>query len=189
MGRVDFSDLAEAFREQDHNRMTRILNELTPRLRKYLYFGLGADAEVADDCIQEVYARIFEKIREQDIEDEKSLLQYLLRSCRFEYIRITNFDRRFEDISEDELSDEMSQESQRNRLLDEQRMKILEECMGLLRDRYREVISYYFSDDMDHPEDAIEEMGLTPGQFRTIKSRAVKKLHDCFKKKSGGNSH
>lgn len=187
MGRVDFSDLAEAFRDQDDHRMKQILEELTSRLRKYLYYGLGADNEVAEECIQEVYARIFEKIKEQDIEDEKSLLQYLLRSCRFEYIRITNFDRRFEDISEEELLDDMSQENQLSRLHSESRMRILEECMGLLRERYRDVISYYFSDEEVSPEDAMEEMGLTAGQLRTIKSRAVKKLHECFKKKNKGS--
>lgn len=181
--KVDYSELVVALQNGNDRKANQLLEELLPRLVDYLKAAMDADEDAAKDCVYQAFADVYEKIREDKIQNEKYIFKYLIRASRNEYIKYVNWDNRY-DRSEDDIDHFVEPAKQYEQLLDEERQQILEQCLDELRTKSRKFISYFFEKPYVSTEQAHKHFKISRANVRTKKTRILKKLHECYKRKS-----
>jgi RNA polymerase sigma factor (sigma-70 family) len=181
--RVDYSELVVALQTGDETTANDLLGEVMPRLVEYLRVVMKADENVANECAQQAFADVYERIRKDKIKDRKYIFSYLLTATRNEFLRYSKFQHRF-DVDSDEAYEQVEPAEQVKALIDQERMSILEDCLYELDRDSRSFIRYI----MDNPDMTSKEYGkhfkLTEANVRTKKSRIISMLHLCYKRKS-----
>lgn len=181
--RVDYSELVHALQENEQGQANELLEELLPRLVDYLEVTMNADKNEAEDCVHAAYVRVHEKILKDKIRNKKYIFSYLLQACRNEYIHYTNKQHRFVSQEDDEPNYLTKPAEQIENLMDEDRQRILSECLEELREWSRMFIEYIF----DRPETTTKQLSkrfeISGANVRTRKSRILSRLHHCFKRK------
>lgn len=181
--RLDYSELVAALKEHKEGQANELLEELLPRLKDYLEVTMNADPRDAEECIQQAFINVYEQILQDNIRNEKYIFRYLIQACRNEYIRFYKEQHRFTS-PEEEKSEHLSTPAQQvENLMDEDRQRILGECLDELREESREFIEYF----IDKPDASTREVSkffnLSGANVRTKKSRILSRLHHCFKRK------
>lgn len=181
--RADYSELVEALLEGDTATAGELLKEVMPRLVDYLLVVAGADETVAEDCVQQAFLDVYEKITQNLIKEPKFIFSYLLKACRNEYFKFTKRENflRYEEDGVDRL---MVSGEQIENLLDEERQLILEECLEELQYDHRIFIEFFLGRPDVSTEEAEKEFGISYANVRTKKSRILNRLHHCYKRKS-----
>lgn len=181
--KVDYSELVVALQNGDDLRANQLLEELLPRLVDYLKAAMNADEDAAKDCVYQAFADVYEKIREDKIKNEKFIFKYLIQASRNEYIKYVNWEKRY-DRSDNDIDHIVEPAKQFEQLLDEERQQILEQCLDELREKTRKFISYFFEKPYVSTEQAHKHFQISRANVRTKKTRILKKLHECYKRKS-----
>lgn len=181
--RVDYSELVDALQEGDDTKSGELINEILPRLEDYLVVVMNAERYAAEECVQQAFLDVFEQIRKDKIKESKYIFSYLIKSCRHEYLRYAKREHKFK-YEEDALNVLYEPEEQLQNLLDNERQRILEECLEELQPKSKRFIEYFIDKPDATTEEATEHFGLTSANVRTRKSRILSRLHHCYKRKS-----
>lgn len=181
--KVDYSELVDALQSQNDQRADELLAELMPRLQDYLMVVMNAERNAARECVQQAFLDVYEQILKDKIKHNKYIFSYLIKSCRHEYIRYAKQQHRF--TYDDDIFYDMAEPQQQiENLLEEERLKILEECLEELKEKSKKFIKYFIDKPEASTADAQKKFGLSSANVRTKKSRILSRLHHCYKRKS-----
>lgn len=181
--RVDYSELVEALQKGDDVKANKLLSEVIPRLEDYLQVVMSAKPNAAKECVQQAFLDVFEQVRKDNIKESKYIFSYLIKSCRHEYLRYVRRQHKF-DYDEEAFNEAYEPEEQISNLVDQERQRILEECLNELRKKSREFIEYFMDKPDASTDDAVHEFDLSNANVRTRKHRILSRLHHCYKRKS-----
>ncbi len=181
--RVDYSELVHALRENDKGKANELLEEVLFRLKDYLKVVLNADEQEAEECTQQVFLKVYEKIREGNIQQEEYIFSYMIKACRHEYFRLIDEQHRFSNPVEDHKEHLIDPAEQFQNLMDKDRQEILEVCLKELRESSRELIEYFIDKPDATTKEASKYLGISGANVRTRKSRILSRLHHCYKRK------
>lgn len=181
--RVDYSELVDALQDGDDAKAEELINEILPRLEDYLVVVMSAERYAAKECVQQAFLDVFEQIRKDNIKESKYIFSYLIKACRHEYLRFAKREHKFK-YEEDALNILYEPEQQFQNLLDQERQRILEECLNELKEKSKKFIEYFIDKPDATTEEAKNEFGLSSANVRTRKSRILSRLHHCYKRKS-----
>ncbi len=181
--RLDYSELVYALQENREGKANELLEELLPRLKDYLKVTMNADEREAEECIHQAFLNVYEQIIQDNIRKEKYIFSYLLRACRHEYIRYSKHQHRFNSPVDDNPEYLVEPAEQIENLLDEDRQRILDECLNELEDKSRRFIEYFIDKPDTSTKEASKHFKISGANVRTRKSRILSRLHHCFKRK------
>ncbi len=181
--RLDYSELVFALQENRDGKANEILEEILPRLKDYLKVTMNATEQEAEECTQQAFINVYEQILKDNIRKEKYIFSYLIRACRNEYLSYAKNQHRFNSSIDENLHHFVEPAEQITNLLDEDKQRILEECLDMLQEDERELIEYF----IDNPDATTKEVSkvfnISGANVRTRKSRITSRLHHCFKRK------
>lgn len=183
MARFNYSELVDALQDGDRDTANTVLSEVMPRLVDYLEVVMNADKRTAKECVQQACLDVFEQIHKDKIRNSKYIFSYLIKSVRNEYIRYTKYQHRFS-YSEDSLDHIVEPEQQFENLVEEDRQRILKECLEDLGKKNKRFILYIFEYPDATTKALSKQFKLSEANVRTKKSRIISRLHDCYKSKS-----
>lgn len=180
---MDYSDLVAAIENDDQQKIDELLKDIIPRLINYLVVTMRADRYNAEECVYESFIEVFQKVREGKIKNENYIYSYLIKSARHQYLKYLKRNHRFSG-DEEQIRHIAEPAEQIERLLDEERQRILRECLGELKKKSREFIQYFIDQPEVTNEEASNAFNISNGNVRTRKSRLLNVLHECYKRKS-----
>lgn len=183
MARFNYSELVDALQDGDRDTANTVLSEVMPRLVDYLEVVMNADKRTAKECVQQACLDVFEQIHKDKIRNSKYIFSYLIKSVRNEYIRYTKYQHRFA-YSEDSLDHIVDPEKQFENLVEEDRQRILKQCVEELGKKNKRFILYIFDNPDASTKDLSKQFRLSEANVRTKKSRIITRLHECYKLKS-----
>lgn len=181
--RVDYSELVEALQKGDDSKASELLSEVIPRLEDYLKVVMRAAPNAAKECVQQAFLDVFEQIRKDNINESQYIYSYFIKSCRHEYLRYIKRQHKFE-YDDETFNHAYEPEEQIENLLDDERQRILEECLGELKGNSREFIEYFIDKPYASTDEVVEKFNLSNANVRTRKHRILSRLHHCYKRKS-----
>lgn len=183
MAQNDFTELVDALQQGDESKANELLKEVMPRLVDYLRIVMGADCVEAKECAQQAFVDVFDQVKKNKIKEKKHIYSYMITVTRNEFLTFKKKQHRFVSDPE-EAFHQVEPARQIESLVEEERMKILRECLKELTEDNRKLMNYFIS----HPDEALKKVskkfGLTNANLRTKKSRLTNRLHHCFKRKS-----
>ncbi|MEX0894262.1 MAG: sigma-70 family RNA polymerase sigma factor [Balneolaceae bacterium] len=183
MSKVDYSELVDALVDGDREKANELVKEIFPRLEKYLRVVMGADDISARECVQQAFVDVYDQIQMDNIRDHKYIFGYFIKACRNEYLRYSSRQHKF--LFDSESIHEYEQQPQQiQNLLDEERQRLLRECIEELEEESRELIVYFFENPDATTKEASKHFNITGANVRTRKYRITQKLHRCYKWKS-----
>lgn len=151
-----------------------VCRRLGPRIR---LFGLRhlRSATAADDLVQQVLLTTIEALRARRLRDPEKLSPFVLGTCRTTVQALVRSARRRE-----HLLDAFGAGLEPSRMpapgLDDDRLR---RCVQALGERDRSVIVLTFYDEQTAAETA-GALGLSEGNVRVIRHRAIKQLRACM---------
>jgi RNA polymerase sigma-70 factor, ECF subfamily len=142
------------------------------RIRAYGLRHLRSHA-AADDLVQQVLLVVIEAQRSGKIRDAEKLPSFVLGTCRLVSQGLSRTERRRERLREQWTPrDDVAGAPQ---LLDLERLR---DCMSKLPAREQTIVALTYYAERDG--DAIaSELGMTPGNVRVVRHRAMAHLHEC----------
>ena len=180
---LDYSLLVDALYDGDESRVNTLIKEMMPKLIDYLKITMGASHTDAEECTQHAFLKVLVRIKKGKIKNKKAIYTYLLKTCRHEYLRYIKKNRRFTEIDDDYM--EMSEPAEQvERLLDEERQKILKECLDELDEESREFIVHFLNNPDTTTKEASKIFNISGANVRTRKFRITRTLHEAYKRKS-----
>lgn len=183
MSRIDYSELVTALQKGDDQKANQLLAEVMPRVTEYLCAVMSAEHEDAQECAYQAFSDVLEQINKGNIKKKKYIFSYLLTTARNEYLRYIKKEKRFTSHPDEEFS-QVEPAQQIENLVEEERMRILEECLKELDPESRRLIRYFLKNPDAPVKEIGKKFGLTYANVRTKKSRLTHSLHHCFKRKS-----
>ncbi len=179
---MEYSELAAAINENDTPRVNRLVTKLRSRLISYLHIHMNANKEDAEDCAQEALLASVETIKNGKLRDAEYLFSFLLTTCRNNYLNIRN---KKKPQRYHQMPDEIARPPlQLKTLLSKERDHLLKKCLQKLSDDYRTFINYWFNYPGSEASAAADYFGLSEANIWTRKHRIIKKLSECYQKKS-----
>jgi len=175
---ADASDTELAGRVQDGDRgaEAELFRRLAPRVRLYGLRHLR-DPAAADDLVQDVMLLTFDSLRAGKVRERERLASFVLGTCRRVVIDIRRGAARRERLLEHfgpglavaaAASDATPLDLER-----------LGRCLERLAERERAVVVLSFYSERGSDEIAAE-LGLTAGNVRVVRHRALARLRDCM---------
>lgn len=178
--RVDYSILVNYLQVQETRKANELLAEVLPKLVQYLQITVGADLETAEECVQQAFLNVYERILQDKIRDPKSILSYLMQASRNEYFSHRQKNKRYTDLPETELG-MIEPAEQITRLIDDERMEALSSCISQLDDESREFITYFMDNPGVRSRQVATEFDMSEANVRIKKHRIIHQLQDMYK--------
>jgi len=153
---------------------SELYRRLAPRVRRYGLRHLR-DSEAAADLMQHVMMTVLEKLRAGALRDPAMLASFVFGTCRLVVLDMRRGALRRERLLAtygDELS--IADIAVAPRLDDDR----VERCLGALPERERCVLVMTFHEEKD-ADHVGRELGLTAGNVRVIRHRALGRLRQC----------
>jgi RNA polymerase sigma-70 factor (ECF subfamily) len=156
-------------------------SELYRRLaRRVRLYGLRhlRDAQAAADLVQHVLLTTLERLRAGEVREPDKIASFVLGMCRMTVLEMRRGSRRREALLEKWLPDsaERAYEAPEPRALETER---LAGCLQALAARERSVVLLSFFADKP-AEEVAGELGLSAGNVRVIRHRALGRLRQCM---------
>jgi RNA polymerase sigma-70 factor (ECF subfamily) len=171
-------DLAERLAAGDRDAEERLFRRLAPRVRLYGLKHLR-DAAAADDLVQDVLLMTFDSLRQGKVREPDKLASYVLGTCRRKVSGWRRGTRRRERILELHGSQLIPSVVEKEETIDLER---LARCFTALAERERTVVALSFYAERD-AEAIGAELGLSPGNVRVVRHRALARLRACMEGK------
>jgi RNA polymerase sigma-70 factor (ECF subfamily) len=168
-------DLARRLAGGDREAEAELFRRLAPRVRLYGLRHLRDEAG-ADDLVQDVLLMTFDNLREGRVREPDRLASYVLGTCRrvvAGWHRGTARRERLLAIHGPQLApsrEETEEPVDRARLTG---------CLGALAERERTVVVLSFYAERDAEAIGLE-LGLSPGNVRVVRHRALARLRACL---------
>jgi RNA polymerase sigma-70 factor, ECF subfamily len=153
---------------------TELYRRFAPRVRLYGLRHLR-DEDAARDLMQQVLLLTIEKLREGAVRDTDMIGSFILGTSRMLAVNLKRRDRRREALLE-AFPTGPPFASAAPSLIDEHE---LEGCLSGLAERERTVVLLTFYDDRPS-RDIAQTLGITEGNVRVIRSRAIGRLRACM---------
>lgn len=178
---MDFSNLVDAVNNNDRERVSAMLNKLSPMLIKYLRIRMNADQVDAEDCAQQTILQTLESIEEDNIRDPERIYSYILTICKNFYLKMVEPSREF---NYEDLPDHSARSpDQISQLINEDKQRILEYCMEQLSEDYRLFIEYWFDNPGSDAQEVAGHFDISVNNAWTRKHRVIKMLNECVTEK------
>lgn len=145
-----------------------------PRVRRYGLRHLR-DADEAADLMQHVLMKVLEKLRAGDLRDPAQVVSFVFGMCRLVVLDLRRGNLRRERLLEAYGEDLPFADIAPAPRLDHERVG---HCLEKLSERERAVLVMTFHEDRD-AGDVAGQLGLTAGNVRVIRHRALERLRDC----------
>ena len=152
-----------------------------PRLIDYLMIRMGANRYDAEECVHHVFEDVYIKILDEKILNEKLIFKYLINSARNQYLKVIRYDQR-NVWDDDEMHNIVEPASQFDNLLDQDRQRVLRNCLDKLDEKSRDFISFFLINPDVSNQEVAKRFGISHANVRTRKSRLLHALNKCFKK-------
>jgi RNA polymerase sigma-70 factor (ECF subfamily) len=153
---------------------TELYRRFAPRVRLYGMRHLR-DEDAARDLMQQVLLLTIEKLREGAVRDTDMIGSFILGTSRMLAVNLKRRDRRREALLE-AFPTGPPFASAAPSLIDEHE---LEGCLSGLAERERTVVLLTFYGDRPS-RDIAQTLGITEGNVRVIRSRAIERLRACM---------
>lgn len=179
---MDYSDLVTALQENNHQKANELIESLRPRLIAFLRIHMNAKPADAEDCAQDSLLSSLEIIKEDRINDPDQIVSYILSACRNNYLKMQN-KQRGEPM--DAVSKSQHQAPrQLQSLLDKEQERLLNWCLDQLKTKYQKFMQYWFDHPDAHTNKVADHFDISVSNAWTRKHRLIKKLNECYRKKS-----
>jgi RNA polymerase sigma-70 factor (ECF subfamily) len=166
--------------QRDYPAESELCRRFAPRIRLYGLRHLRSEAAAAD-LVQDVLLMTLQKLREGAVREPDRLASFVLGTCRQVVVDGRRTGNRRERLLETFQTDPSSLTEDQPDTLDTDR---LHHCLERLPERERAVLMLTFYDD--RPADAVgSELGLSPGNVRVIRHRAIDRLKTCMQIEEG----
>ena len=168
------SRIAQAAPRIDAAAEAELYRRLAPRVRLYGRRHLRDDEE-AHDLMQHVMAATLEKLRAGELREPERIVSFVFGMCRMVTLEMRRGERRREELLEKYGADLEIADIAVAPRLDEAKVAA---CLQRLAERERSVLILSFYEE--EPADKVGEMlGLTAGNVRVIRHRAIERLREC----------
>ena len=154
-----------------------LYRRLAPRVRLYGLRHLR-DRQAAADLAQQVLLMTLERLRAGEVREPERIASFALGACRMTVLEMRRGARRREELLEKWVPAYagMTYEAPEPLVLDPDRLAA---CLEALPERERSVVVMSFF--ADKPADEVgAELGLTGGNVRVIRHRALGRLRNCM---------
>ncbi|HAC14692.1 MAG TPA: sigma-70 family RNA polymerase sigma factor [Bacteroidetes bacterium] len=175
-------EFVKAVKNGNNTVIEEFASRVIPRIIEYLMVTLNANRFLAEECTHHAFSVVLERINKDSLDSSTSIVSYTMTTARNEYFRmIKNEFREGAAIFQEQYF--LESEEQIDHLIDKEREKILQKCLGSLDVKSRDFIEYLIA----HPEYSMMKIGkifsISPENARTRKSRIVSQLSECVEKK------
>lgn len=154
---------------------TELYRRLAPRVELYGFRHLRAQ-QAAADLVQQVLVITIERLREGRVREPERLASYVLGICRLVVLDLKRGEARRKRALERYAADVPMAESSSSPRVDLDRLAV---CLDRLHERERSVLVLTFYSERSATEVAAE-LGLSPGNVRVIRHRALGRLRECM---------
>ena len=154
-----------------------LYRRLAPRVRLYGLRHLR-DRQAAADLAQQVLLMTLERLRAGEVREPERIASFVLGACRMTVLEMRRGAKRREELLEEwaPASAGVTYEMPEPHMLDPER---LGGCLEALTERERSVVVMSFF--ADKAADQVgAELGLTGGNVRVIRHRALGRLRECM---------
>lgn len=182
--RNDYSEIVQAIKQHDGARANELLEDVSERLKDYLQVVMNASKHDAEECAQQSFIKVLERIEDDGINNSKLIFSYFLQTAKNEYLQLLRKRERDHKLGEDPDDHITRPANQIENLLDEERQRILRLCMDQLKEKQKQIMDYFFENPELSTKKASEDLNLTHGALRTRKWRIMKRLNKCYERKS-----
>ena len=155
-----------------------LCRRFAPRIRLYGLRHLR-DRHAAADLVQQVLMTTLERLRAGGIREPDRIASFVLGTCRMTVLEMKRGAARRERLLGTWAVVEEAVEAAEPRPLDEAR---LARCLEGLAERERSVILLAFAGERS-AEESGAELGLSAGNVRVIRHRALARLRDCMERR------
>jgi len=176
----EFFDLIASSDTPEINKVSQAYSD---RLAIYLATVYGAEENIARDCAQEAFEKVYGKIIRDNLDGIEDIFGYMVRTAKNEYlmsIRREKFEVPFEHSHYAGLKGTTGEEVI-DGLYSDERKNLLEYCIEQLKKNSRifflQVLKYINEKDAV----AAKMMKMSHSNYRTKKSRVIESLRDCVK--------
>jgi RNA polymerase sigma factor (sigma-70 family) len=176
----EFYELAVSGKKSELNKLSSVLIN---RMGLFLQSVMGSDEDIARDCAQQAFEKVYGKILNNSIDNIDDLFGYLIRSARNEYLMFLRRDK-FEVPSEHTYFSQiegMSDDDVVNSLYSEEKEKLLKYCVEQLKEGKRKFFKFVLQHINERDKDSARKLNMSHGNFRTKKSRIIDTLRDCVR--------
>lgn len=167
--------IAEAGGRPDSAAEAELYRRLAPRARLYGLRHLR-DRQAAADLAQQVLLMTIERLRVGEVRDPERIASFVLGACRMTVLEMRRGQWRREQLLELHADKEEAFDPPEPLALDPER---LAGCLEGLSERERSVVVMSFFADKAADEVGAA-LGLTGGNVRVIRHRALGRLRDCM---------
>jgi RNA polymerase sigma-70 factor, ECF subfamily len=167
--------VAAAGARVDSQAEAELYRRLAPRVRLYGLRHLR-DRQAAADLVQQVLLMTLERLRAGKLREPEKIASFVLGTCRMTVLEMRRGSWRRETLLETYGDREAVYEAPDPVALDPDR---LAGCLEALAERERSVVVLTFF--ADKPGEAVaKELGLSAGNGRVIRHRALARLRECM---------
>ncbi|MCH8569484.1 MAG: hypothetical protein LAT67_14510 [Balneolales bacterium] len=174
-------ELIQLIKDDNQPELSRVAGKMKAKMVLYLRSALRVKRDVAEECVHNVFLRIFDGIRKGKINNVENIYGYCIISVKNEYFQYLRDSEKKPEIQELQ-PEETPQPVPVNKieiLFSRGRQIVLRKCVeALSKDRksfFFRILQYLDYSDRE----AAELLNLGYGKFRTTKSRIINLLHDC----------
>ena len=153
------------------------------RLAIYLITVYGAGQNMARDCAQEAFEKVYSKIVQNKVDEIDDVFGYMVRTAKNEYLmtlRREKFEVPFEQSHYAGIKGTTGEEVIEGLYTVERKM-LLEFCIEHLKKNRKKFFLMVLKYINEKDENAAKLMKMSHSNYRTKKSRVIESLRDCVK--------
>jgi RNA polymerase sigma factor (sigma-70 family) len=173
----DWAAVVDRIRSGDGGALEELYAIFARGIRYFLMRNLGS--EDLDDRVHDCFVVVAEAIRRGDLRDPARLMGYVRTVVKRHVASAieTAVDRRRTRAEYDESLFSLGdwQENPEQSIMSQERTEIARKVLRAISRRDREILSRFYVEEQSQTQ-ICEEMGLSPTQFRLLKSRAKKRF-------------
>ena len=178
--------LVELVKKGDHDSFARLYDIFIDQIYRYVYYRVRQ--EDAEDLVETVFLKVWEKINKYSNQKNKSFSAWIFRITHnlvVDYYRASK-DREFDELKIDIPAYEREHSPIKNttRALDNE---ILKKAISKLKKNHQDIIIYKFINELDNSEIATI-MKKSEGSLRILQFRALKSLREVMKEMGMSNA-
>ena len=167
--------IAAAGAVPDSDAETELYRRLAPRVRLYGLRHLR-EPHAAADLVQQVLLMTLERLRAGEVREPERIASFVLGACRMTVIEMKRGSQRREELLEAWGGAEEAYDAPEPLVLDPERLAA---CLQALSERERSVVVHTFFSE-SAAEQVGAELGLTAGNVRVVRHRALGRLRECI---------
>lgn len=178
---MDYSKFVEAILQNDDSVISKQVKVITRVLIKFLMVRLGASFHDAEDCAQTTLLIAINKIRDRQLDHPEAIINYLFTTAKHEYFRVLSKNR---EINYEDLPEHHSiKADQLDKLLVEEKLTVLQDCLAELRADHKEFIEFWFNHPAYEAAVVADHFGISVSNVWTKKHRIIQILNECLEQK------